>query len=244
MPAADTILETEALSKQFGRLYALRSVNMSVAGGEFVTIFGRNGAGKTTFLRIVSSLVRSYSGSVKLFGQNLKKAGEETRRRIGFLSHDSFLYKDLSALDNLIFFGKLYRIRPLKERVDNMLERVGLEAKRNMAVRTLSRGMKQRLSLARAFLHQPEFLLMDEPYTGLDEEACESLDGLFTEFVRTGGAIVLTTHNISRGLKHAHRIVVFDRGRIVHEASADTLGVDEFQELYKELISRPAGTGP
>lgn len=243
MPATNCILETEALTKQFGRLYALRGVNLSAGGGEFVTIFGRNGAGKTTFLKIISSLVRSYSGSVKLFGQDLKKAGEATRKRIGFLSHDSFLYKDLTALDNLIFYGKLYRVQPLKDRVDNMLARVGLEAKRHMAVRTLSRGMKQRLSLARAFLHQPEFLLMDEPYTGLDEEACEGLDGLFTDFVQAGGTIVLTTHNISRGLKHAHKIVVFDRGSIVHEAGAAELGADEFQELYKELISRPAGTG-
>ena len=242
MTTAGKILETEALSKQFGRLYALRDVNMSAGSGEFVTIFGRNGAGKTTFLRIISSLVRSYSGSVKLFGQNLKKAGESTRKKIGFLSHDSFLYKDLSALDNLNFYGKLYRVQPLKDRVENMLERVGLEAKRNMAVRTLSRGMKQRLSLARAFLHQPEFLLMDEPYTGLDEQACESLDELFTDFVQAGGAIVLTTHNISRGLKHAHKVVVFDRGSIVHEASAAELEADEFHELYKELISRPAGT--
>ena len=242
MPTADKILETDGLTKQFGRLYALRSVSTSVAGGEFVAVFGRNGAGKTTFLRIISSLVRSYSGTVKLFGQDLKKTGEDTRRRIGFLSHDSFLYKDLSVLDNLVFYAKLYRVRSLNDRVDNLLERVGLEIKRNKPVRTLSRGMKQRLSLARVFLHQPQFLLMDEPYTGLDEEACERLDGLLSEFVLAGGAIVLTTHNISRGLKHAHRIVVFDRGRIVHESKAGELGVDEFQDLYKEMIFRPTGT--
>jgi heme exporter protein A len=244
LPGAGPILRTEGLSKQFGRLSALRSVSTSVAAGEFVTIFGRNGAGKTTFLRIVSSLVRSYSGTVSLFGRNLKKADEATRNRIGFLSHDSFLYKDLSALDNLVFFGKLYRVDPVKSQAERMLERVGLGAKRNMPVRTLSRGMKQRLSLARAFLHRPEFLLMDEPYTGLDEEACERLDGLFSEFVQQGGSIVLTTHNISRGLKQAHRILVFDRGRIVYEAAAGETREEAFLARYKELIAQPGGDGP
>jgi heme exporter protein A len=241
LPTSADILETEGLTKQFGRLFALRSVSMSVSGGEFVTIFGGNGAGKTTFLRIVSSLVRSYSGTVKLFGQNLKETGGATRKRIGFVSHDSFLYKDLSVLDNLVFYSKLYRIHPFEARAEELLQRVGLKAKRHMPVRTLSRGMKQRLSLARVFLHRPEFLLMDEPYTGLDEEACERLDCLFSEFIQVGGSILLTTHNISRGLRLAHRIVVLDRGGIVHEAKAGERGAGEFLELYKELTARPDG---
>ncbi|NIM19146.1 MAG: heme ABC exporter ATP-binding protein CcmA [Candidatus Latescibacteria bacterium] len=232
------VLETTELAKQFGRLHALRSISLTVELGEFLTIFGRNGAGKTTFLRIVSSLIRSYSGKVTLFGKDLRKAEEDTRRRIGFISHESFLYKDLTVADNLTFYGRLYGVNPLQESVENIIARVGLEEKRNVVMRALSRGMKQRLSLARAFLHKPELLLLDEPYTGLDERACEILDEVFEGFINEGGTIIMTTHNIERGMKQANRIVVFDKGSIVHKAKTSDINIDDFRKEYREIISQ------
>ncbi|MFH1756160.1 MAG: heme ABC exporter ATP-binding protein CcmA [Candidatus Latescibacterota bacterium] len=237
MSPGGVTIETSGLAKQFGRLFALRSISLSVKAGEFVTIFGRNGAGKTTFLRIISSLVRSYSGEVLLFGEDLKKAGESTRARIGFLSHESFLYKDLTVADNLFFYGRLYGVASLKERVEALIARVGLEEKRDVVVRALSRGMKQRLSLARAFLHQPELLLLDEPYTGLDEHACDILDGVLDDFIAGGGSVVLTTHNIERGLRRSHRIIVFDRGSIVYQAPTSGIDVSEFRNTYRGMIA-------
>lgn len=232
-----SIIDTSGLGKRFGRLFALRTITLSVQAGEFITIFGRNGAGKTTFLRIVSSLVRSYTGEVRLFGKDLKKSGEETRARIGFLSHESLLYSDLTVADNLFFFARLYGIHPIAERTERLIARVGLEEKRDTATRALSRGMKQRLSLARAFLHEPELILLDEPYTGLDEHACEILDDVLDEFIAGGGTVVLTTHDIERGLKRSHRVLVFDRGSVVHQTPTSGIDPEEFRRKYREIIS-------
>jgi heme exporter protein A len=237
MSSSDSIIDTSKLGKQFGRLYALRSISLSVQSGEFVTIFGRNGAGKTTFLRIVSSLVRSYTGEVRLFGRDLKKTGEETRARIGFLSHESLLYRDLTVADNLFFYARLYGVQPVVDRVEQLIARVGLTDKRDTATRALSRGMKQRLSLARAFIHEPDLILLDEPYTGLDEHACEILDDVMDEFTAGGGTVVLTTHNIERGLKRSHRVLVFDRGSVVHQTSTSGIDPEEFRMKYREIIS-------
>jgi heme ABC exporter ATP-binding subunit CcmA len=237
MNSAASIIETSGLGKRFGRSVALRSITLSVQAGEFVTIFGRNGAGKTTFLRIVSSLVRSYAGEVRLFGEDLRKAGERTRARIGFISHDGFLYRDLTVADNLFFYARLYGVNRPGERVDELITQVGLQEKRDSAARALSRGMKQRLSLARAFIHDPELLLLDEPYTGLDEQACEILDSVLHEFIAGGGTALLTTHNIERGMKHPHRVVVLDKGSVVFQAPASGIDAEEFRRKYRELIS-------
>jgi heme exporter protein A len=237
MNSAGSIIETSGLGKRFGRSVALRSITLSVQAGEFVTIFGRNGAGKTTFLRIISSLVRSYSGEVHLFGEDLRKAGEKTRARIGFISHDSFLYRDLTVADNLLFYARLYGVNRPGERADQLIAQVGLQEKRDAAARGLSRGMKQRLSLARAFIHQPELLLLDEPYTGLDEQACEILDTVLNEFMAGGGTALLTTHNIERGLKRSHRVLVLDKGSVVLQAPASGIDAEEFRRKYRELIA-------
>jgi heme ABC exporter ATP-binding subunit CcmA len=231
------LLAIRDLTKTFGRLTALRTLSLALGKGEFLTIVGPNGAGKTTFLKIVSSIIRSYSGDVVLFGGNLRDADEHTRRQIGFVSHESLLYKDLSVRDNLTFYARLYGVRDRGHRIDEMIGRVGLEAKSHVLVRALSRGMKQRLSLARAFIHEPRILLLDEPFTGLDERASEILDGLLTEFVKTGGAVVMVTHNIERGWKHADRIVVLDGGKIVHGATVRDTSFDVFRDEYRRILS-------
>jgi heme exporter protein A len=234
---ATAVLKCENVAKRFGKTTALRSVAFSVGEGEFVTVFGHNGAGKSTLLNIVATLIRSYEGTVTLFGNDLAKANEDTRRSLGFMSHDSFLYADLTARENLVFYARLYNIPDPAGTAQAMLERVDLTHKSESVVRDLSRGMKQRLSLGRAFLHSPRLLLLDEPYTGLDETACLNLNAMLSEFTSGGGAVLMTTHDIDRGFRVADRVFVLDRGRIVHESSTKDVGLDEFRESYKKILS-------
>ncbi|MFQ5511555.1 MAG: heme ABC exporter ATP-binding protein CcmA [Candidatus Krumholzibacteriia bacterium] len=233
----EAILRTRDLSKRFGSLTALHSASLQLDRGECLAVFGRNGAGKTTLLRIVATLIRSYTGGVYLFGQELNAAGDDIRRRLGFVSHESFLYEDLPVTDNLTFYARLYGLDRAEERVRRTIRDMGLEAKAAVPVRALSRGMKQRLSLGRAFLHEPELLLFDEPFTGLDERAADLLDGRIAEFKRGGGSLMMATHNAERGWRHADRAVVLDRGSVVYEAVVADTPFDAFRAAYRDILS-------
>ena len=234
---ASTLLSCENVAKRFGRTAALRSVTFSVAEGEFLAVFGHNGAGKSTLLNIVATLIRSYEGTVSLFGGDLSKADEDTRRSLGFMSHDSFLYSDLTAHENLVFYARLYGVPDPAGAARAMLERIDLAHKAHSIVRELSRGMKQRLSLGRAFLHAPKLLLLDEPYTGLDEAACLNLNSMLSQFTAGGGTVMLTTHDIDRGFRVADRVLVLDQGRVVLEAKTADVGLEEFRKRYHAILS-------
>ena len=234
---AAAMLSCDNVAKRFGKTTALRSVSFSVETGEFVVVFGHNGAGKSTLLNIIATLIRSYEGSVSLFGGDLAKADEETRRALGFMSHDSFLYADLTARENLLFYARLYGVADPAGAADAMLERVDLEHKAQSIVRELSRGMRQRLSLGRAFLHSPRLLLLDEPYTGLDETACVNLNGMLSEFTASGGTVLMTTHDIDRGFRVADRVLVLDKGRVVMETNTAEIGLEGFRDRYHEILS-------
>jgi heme exporter protein A len=236
MPDESSLLLTRDVTKTFGRFTALRTLSLGVSRGEFLTVVGRNGAGKTTFLKIVSSIIRSYTGDVFIAGKNLRQAGEETRRSIGFVSHESLLYKDLSVRDNLSFYARMYGVPDRKRRVDEIIRRADLEAKSAVLVRALSRGLKQRLSLARAFIHEPSILLLDEPYTGLDERASEILDRFLLEFRGAGGTTVMATHDIDRGWRLSDRVVVFEHGRIAHETTPRGSSYDDFRSAYRRIL--------
>lgn len=236
MAGESPFLLTRNLTKSFGRFAALKTLSLEVSAGELVTIVGRNGAGKTTFLKIVSSIIRSYTGEVLLAGKNLKDADDAARRMIGFVSHESLLYKDLTVRDNLSFYARMYGLADRERKIDEAVRRVDLEAKSSVVVGALSRGMKQRLSLARAFLHEPTLLLLDEPFTGLDERACEVLDSTLRGFKRAGGTAVMVTHDIERGWKHADRVVVFEKGKIVHETSPMQTSLDALRSEYRRIL--------
>ena len=236
MSGESSLLLTRNLTKTFGRFTALRSLSLEVPRGESLTIVGRNGAGKTTFLKIVSSIIRSYTGEVLISGKNLKTADEDTRRTIGFVSHESLLYKDLTVRDNLGFYARMYGVADRDRRIGEIIRRVDLEAKTDVLVRALSRGMKQRLSLARAFIHSPSILLLDEPFTGLDERASEILDSLLGEFKASGGTLVMVTHDIERGWRLADRVVVFEKGKIVHQTSPRGSSFDAFRNEYRRIL--------
>jgi len=232
------MIETLALRKSFGPRAALDGIDLRVEAGEFVALLGPNGAGKTTLLRILATLTRPTSGSARVAGADLAKACQEARRRIGFLSHRTLLYDDLTAEQNLEFYARMYDVPGAATRIGELLERVGLTARRAELVRTFSRGMQQRLALARTLVHRPTVLLLDEPYGGLDPLATRVLSDLLAELAGEGGAtVVLTTHDLGQGLALAGRVVVLSRGRIVHDAPSRELEAGSFPALYERLTA-------
>src|SRR4029079_19201027 len=178
-------------------------------------LFGSNGAGKTTFLKVAAGLMRPTKGSLCIEGFDVAKNAEETRRRIGFLSHNTFVYRDLSPLENLKFFCRLYGVSDSEERLLELLKRVDLAQRANEPVRAFSRGLQQRVGIARALLHDPSLILLDEPYTGLDAKAVAMLNNILDEFVAAGRTVLLTTHDLEQGLRGATRVVIMDRGKVV-----------------------------
>ena len=179
--AGTPMIALRKLTKAFGSKVALRGIDLTVAPGESVVVFGPNGAGKTTLIRILCSLSRPTSGSVQIGGLALSTHAEGIRRHLGVVSHAPLLYDSLTAEENLRFFARLYNLPDAGPRINAMLERVGLTGRRGDLVRTFSRGMVQRLAIARALIHDPEVLLLDEPDTGLDPQAAEMLHRLLAE---------------------------------------------------------------
>lgn len=239
------MIQTNKLSKSFGRKAVLRAVDLHVPQGQSVALFGPNGAGKTTLVRIIAGLSQATSGQVLLGGHDVQKTGDGLRRYIGFVSHNPLLYDSLTAEENLRFFGRMYDVPSLAQRIDQVLERVGLRARRGDVVRTYSRGMVQRLAIARAILHDPPILLLDEPDTGLDQQAADMLRSLLAELASpaarpqgSGGnrTVLLTTHNLERGLEWADRAVVLNGGRVRFDSPTAGLAAAELRHIYGEIV--------
>ncbi|MEO8096445.1 MAG: heme ABC exporter ATP-binding protein CcmA [Acidobacteriota bacterium] len=209
MPQA---LDIEGVYKYFGDFPALRDVSFSVSAGSVVALLGRNGAGKTTLLRILAGLSKPSQGSVKINGSVARE--EKTRRGIGILGHSISIYDELSAHENLAVFGNLYGMSDVNKRADQMLERVGLGRVRDGLAREFSRGMRQRLAIARAFLHEPELLLLDEPFTSLDDRAIAVLQSMLQEMRESGKTIIMSTHQIREAMELATDVVFIQRGQV------------------------------
>lgn len=225
------------LTKSFGAFYALRGVDLRIAEGTAISIFGPNGAGKSTFLRILATLSKATSGRVSIAGIDIRKEPERVRRRLGVISHATYLYDELTASENLHFYAKMYDLAAPVGRVRASLEEVGLWERRDDRVRTFSRGMQQRLSIARAMLHNPDILFLDEPYTGLDQHASKMLSGWLGKLRTEKRTIILVTHNLAHGLAFADGAVIFLRGRIVYETGTGNLDRERFQQKYFDLIA-------
>ncbi|MCX6031277.1 MAG: heme ABC exporter ATP-binding protein CcmA [Chloroflexi bacterium] len=249
------MIELRKLTKAFGSKVVLRGVDLRVAAGESLVIFGPNGAGKSTLIRILSSLSRPTGGTVRIGGYDLATHAEGIRRYLGVVSHAPLLYDSLTAEENLRFFGRLYSVANLEARISTMLSQVGLTHRRGDLVRTFSRGMVQRLAIARALLHDPQVLLLDEPDTGLDPQAAEMLHGLLAALSNTQHAtrntqhatrntqheepsrtIVTVTHSIERGLAIADRVIILANGRIAFDADARGMTAAEFRPLYDRYV--------
>lgn len=206
----------------------MRNIDLDIEKGEFLTIFGPNGAGKTTLIKILSTLVSPTSGKVVIDGIDIKDNPIEIRKKIGVISHETYLYHELTAAENLRFFGRMYDTKELETRIDELIKRVGLTYRKNDMVRTFSRGTKQRLSIARALIHDPPILFLDEPYTGLDQHAIATFDRILSETNAHDKTRVLISHDIERGIAFCDRAVILANGHIVHEMS-----VSEIKDLLQ-----------
>ncbi len=231
------MIEVKKLYKRFGLKTVLRGLDFSVQPGEFVALLGPNGAGKTTFLRILASLSRPSLGQVSVAGYNLPAQAAAVRRRLGVVSHLPLLYGDLTAEENLQFYGRMYDLEHLAARINDVLEMVDLASRRRDLVRTFSRGMQQRLAIGRAVLHNPEVMLFDEPYTGLDQDASEMLDDVLKNVAAAGRTVVMTSHDLARAEDLATRFDILSRGVIAASASPADLGHTNLLAFYKQALA-------
>ena len=231
------MITTKKLVKRFGLKAVLRGLDFEVQPGEFVALLGPNGAGKTTFLRILASLSRPSLGEVSVAGYRLPNEAAAVRARLGVVSHLPLLYGDLTAEENLRFYGRMYGIADLEQRITAVLEMVGLDARRRDLVRTFSRGMQQRLAIGRAVLHDPDVMLFDEPYTGLDQDASSMLDEVLKTVAAKGRTVVMTSHDLARAEDLATRFDILSRGVISATASRTELKSSNLLTFYKEALA-------
>lgn len=225
------------LIKRFGPKTVLRGLDFEAKPGEFIAILGPNGAGKTTFLRILASLSRPSLGEVRIAGYQLPSQAAEVRSRLGVVSHQPLLYGDLTAEENLKFYGRLYGVQNLEERTRNVLEMVGLMARRRDLVRTFSRGMQQRLAIGRSVMHDPDVILFDEPHTGLDQDACNMLDTVLQEVAARGRTVVMTSHDLARAADLASRFDILSRGLITASVLRDQIRPNQLLAFYRKATA-------
>ena len=231
------MIKVRQLVKRFGLKSILRGIDFDVQPGEFVALLGPNGSGKTTFLRILASLSHPSLGDVYIAGFRLPDQAASVRARLGVVSHLPLLYGDLTAEENLRFYGRLYGVSRLDLRITEMLEMVGLELRRRDLVRTFSRGMQQRLAIGRAVLHDPDVLLFDEPYTGLDQDASAMLDGILRSVASQGRTVVMTSHDLGRAENLASRFDILSRGVIAASATRKDLRKNSLISFYKNALA-------
>jgi heme exporter protein A len=231
------MIQVSRVVKTFGNRVVLRGIDLTINEGDFVTLLGANGAGKTTLLHIVASLSKPSHGNVFINGYRMADDASELRRFIGLVSHKTLLYDDLSAEQNLRFYAQLYDVVEASERIETVLNQVNLWQRRKDPVRTYSRGMQQRLAIARAILHNPPILLLDEPDTGLDQHAANMLGELLAAVGISHRTILMTTHNLERGLSLGNRMVILAHGKIVYDSPHQNVTLAEAREQYYKYVT-------
>lgn len=238
-------IETHELSKVFGLRKAVDKVSFTLPQGAFLSIFGANGAGKTTLLRMLATLTRPSKGNALIFGTELKEKPEEIRAHIGLISHKPMLYTDLSVEDNLLLAARLYGVESPEERTSELLATVELTARRHDVIRTFSRGMTQRAAIARALVHDPRLIFLDEPYSGLDPRAVQIFDELLdrirkpqqsTEQGQDARTFCMVSHDLEKGLALASHLLILDRGKVVLFAEKNDVDLEEFRQLYYKSV--------
>jgi heme exporter protein A len=225
-------IEVSGLAKSYGSHLALRGVDLKVPAGERVALFGPNGAGKTTLIKMLATIVRPSSGRVLVEGMDVRDKPEDVRRRIGLVSHSTFLYNHLSIYENLDFYGRIYDIAGRRARIVEVVNQVEMSARLHDRVGDLSRGMQQRVSIARAMLHQPSVMLLDEPETGLDQR---SSSVVWSALLGSGSArrtVVVITHSLERGLDMSERAVILVKGRVAWEGATRGIDLNQMRQLY------------
>ncbi len=231
----DAAIKAEGLTKVFGGRRAVDDVTFAVPPGAFLSIFGPNGAGKTTLLRLLATLGRPTSGQAWLMGIDVKEEPDQAREHLGLISHNSMLYPDLTAEENLMIYARLYGVEDPRSRVLDLLDAVELKHRRLDVVRTFSRGMTQRLSIARALIHDPEVVFLDEPYSGLDPHAVEIFDDLIAS-TRAGRTFVMVSHDLQKGFAMCTHALVLSKGRVVTFDERDKIDYESFTSLYRATV--------
>jgi ABC-type multidrug transport system ATPase subunit len=231
--SAISAIDLQGLNKSFGANHVLRNVDLSIKHGERFALFGPNGAGKTTLIKIMSTLVQQSSGSVKINGINTRQKPEAIRRYLGVIGHHTFLYDNLSVYDNLKFYGRMYGVNNLEQRIREVINRVELEIRLYDKVSTLSRGMQQRVSLARAIIHKPTIMFLDEPEVGLDSRAVDIMFDILNSKENVIDTVFMTTHNLDRGMEICDRLAILNRGEFVYQAFKRDIDIANFKSTYK-----------
>ena len=230
------MIHLDRVTKRFGASLALQGIDLQVESGKCVGLVGPNGAGKTTLLKVLSTLAAPSSGTVTIAGMDASRAAERIRPLLGVLSHRTFLYGHLTAVENLHFYGRMLGVVRLGERIRDVLETVGLATLGRQLVRTYSRGMQQRLAIARAILHRPRLLLLDEPYNALDRQAVVRVQELLRQLAGEGHTVVISTHDLPRGFELCDEIAIQRRGRIVDRIATSQGTLSSFLQLYSQHV--------
>jgi heme exporter protein A len=230
-------LEIADLTRSFGARKALDGITFDLPKGAFLSVFGPNGAGKTTLVKVLTTLLLASKGTVRVAGLDVREDAVQLRTRIGLISHNPLLYPDLSAEENLEFFADMYGVEDAAARIDELLVSVELDHRRLDLTRTFSRGMLQRLSIARALLHRPDVLFLDEPYSGLDPHAMDILDTLIAA-IRDQHTFVMISHDLEKGLELCSHALILARGRIVMFEPKERIDEVAFAATYRSVVGK------
>ncbi|HBV85299.1 MAG TPA: sodium ABC transporter ATP-binding protein [Desulfosporosinus sp.] len=231
------MIEGINLSKTYGNKNVLRDISLTIPKGEFTAVLGPNGAGKSTLLKILALMSKPDSGEVKIGKQSFVNLKGELKRKIGILSHSSFLYPELTAYENLQFYGRLYDVRHLEEQIISVIKKVGLLLALNEPVYTFSRGMLQRLSIARALIHSPEVIFLDEPFTGLDQQGISLLQDVLKDLKSSQKTILIVTHSFEQGMEDIDRILIINKGQIAADFPTENLQAGDLKRIYVEKVA-------
>ena len=225
-------LQIRGLSKSFGRTSVLRNLDLDVPWGQVLTILGPNGSGKTTLVKILATLTKADGGTVRVAGLDPRRSGQAVRRYVGVVTHEPLLYDDLTGQENLRFFARMFGVDRTEERIESAAERMGVSQMLHQRASTMSHGTKKRFSIARALLHDPPILLMDEPESGLDQEALLMLERVALDRSQPARTVLMTTHNLERGLALGNRMAILAHGRIAYQESLDSVSVATVRDAY------------
>lgn len=232
-PKEDLAIRITGLGKAFGRTPVLRGVDLEVPWGQVLTLLGPNGSGKTTLIKILATLTKADSGDVTVGGMDLSRAGQKVRRIVGAVTHDPLLYDELTGRENLRFFVRLFGLSGGEERIAGAADRLGVGDRLDQRVATLSHGLRKRFSIARALLHDPAILLLDEPESGLDQEALGLLDAVVTDKTNPLRTVVMTTHSLDRAIALGERMAILANGRLAYQESGGAGDAEALRKAYK-----------
>jgi heme exporter protein A len=233
---SERYIEARGLTKKFGHKTALRNVDICLKEGDSLALFGPNGAGKSTLIQVLCSLMQPTAGRVRIAGYDTRRDRQALHQIIGLIGHQTFLYPQLTAYENLKFYGAMYGVCQINDRISEILEIVDLSDYRNDTVENFSRGMQQRLSIGRAIVHDPRIMFLDEPFTGLDPQGREDFIKLIMQFRDQGKTIIMASHHLHLGLELCSRAAILKKGKILYQREVDRIPESDFKQIYEQQI--------